>query len=281
MKKKKLIILAIQAVLIIVFTIMFMSYSSSKVSPTDVLVYTRPIADVNVAITETDVRVVSVPRDAVTSDMATELDDVVGKHVESKVYSGQYVYTNQLVEMEDIDVFQTMDLGEYRKISLPINLVEGFSGNIRKGDKVDLVFTGEGTVEDEEGYGATEKFLYSRVFLQDVLVYSVNTEDGYKFIDQSFYSPADSVTTDEEGNEIVEQEQKLEIITLAVTLEQAEEITTRMAAGNIKFLGRFADSESYNTLGYVLGEYEKKFSGQGSAETGNVLVEEDNFDEID
>ena len=54
-----------------------------------------------------------------------------------------------------------------------------------------------------------------------------------------------------------------------------------MNSGQIRFVGRFNDSESYNTLGYVLGDYGKVFSGQGFAETDNLLIEEDDFDIIE
>ena len=272
-----MVILIIQVILILVGTFGFLNYSSNKVKPTPVYIYARTIDDSSKAITEDDVKRVEIPESAVTKDMCKKIDDIVGKYADTKVSKGQYVYKNQLVDIEDIDVFKTLDLGNLRKVSLPITFVDGFAGNIKKGDTVDLVYTGEGTHDDEDG--KQETFKYSKVFLQDVLVYSVNTGDGYKFVDYSQYSPDDYI----EGEEISvdEKKQDLSIITLAVTLEQAEEIEARVNSGKVRFIGRFDDSKSYNTLGYIMGDYQKIFTGQGHAETGNVLVEEDDFDSID
>ena len=115
--------------------------------------------------------------------------------------------------------------------------------------------------------------------MQDVLVYSVNSADGYKYIDHSQRLPGYDESKEEISAEVDSGD--LAIITFAVTLEQAEQIEARRKTGQISFLGRFDDSKSYNTLGYVLGNYQKVFSGQGFAETDNLMIEEDDFDEID
>lgn len=277
MKKKKLLILVIQTVLIVMSVFLLLAYTNNQIKATDVYVYNGDISDVTVPVTAEDVKKVSIPAKAITKDFALKVDDIVGKHVDSKVKAGQYVYKSQLIDYENVDVFEVIDLSKYRKISLPITLVDGFSGNMRRGDKVDLVYTGEGTKTNEETK-KEEVFKYSKVFLQDIIVYSVNTSDGYKYVDVSSMSQSENLSGDKISSD---KKQKIETITLVVTLEQAEEIEARNNAGAIRFLGRFDDSKSYDTLGYVLGDYQKVFSGKGFAETGNVFIEEDKYDYIE
>lgn len=280
MRKKRVIVLSLQIVVILVSVFLILGYTNNQVEPTEVYIYTRDINDVSQPIKTSDIKKVQIPAKAVTKDFALDKDEIIGKHVDSKVKAGQYVYKSQLIDHEEVDVFATMDLSKYRKISLPISYVDGFAGNIKRGNKVDLVYVGKGSASsDLEGLEEQNSdFTYSKVFMQDVLVYSVNRADGYLFVDHSQVVPGFG-----EDNEAIDVEDpgSLDIITLVVTLEQAEEIQARMAAGTIKFLGRFDDSKSYNTLGYVLGNYDKIHSGPGFAETDNLMIEEDDFDLIE
>jgi len=282
LKKKRIIVLVLQIVVILISVFLIMNYTNSLIKPTEVFVYTRDIADVSQPLKASDIKKVKVPASAVSKDFAKNEKDIIGKHVDSKVKAGQYVYNSHLIKLEEVDVFQTMDLSKYRKVSLPISYVDGFSGNIKRGDKIDLVYIGGGQKEASEDEGINSMngdFTYAKVFMQDVLVYSVNSADGYKFVDHSNIAPGYG----DNGEEInVDGDpSSLDIITLAVTLEQAEEIRARMKAGQIGFLGRFDDSKSYNSSGYVLGDYNKIFSGPGFAETDNLMIEEDDFDLIE
>lgn len=278
MKKKRIIILLLQIILIVISVFLLIGYTQQQIRPTEVFVYNVDMDDSSIPLTIENVKKVTIPVKAITKDFALKEEDIIGKHIDSKVRKGQYVYKSQLIEKEEVDIFSIMDLSKYRKISLPITLIDGFAGNIKKGDKVDLVYTGEGNLQNDNASG--EKFRYSKVFMQDVLVYSINTSDGYRFIDQSNRTVND-INKDEVEKNKSNGKQKIETITLAVTLEQAEEIEARTNTGIVRFLGRFNDSKSYNTLGYVLGDYQKIFSGQGFAETDNIFIEEDDFDYIE
>jgi pilus assembly protein CpaB len=61
-------------------------------------------------------------------------------------------------------------------------------------------------------------------------------------------------------------------ISLIVTPEQAEQIEARKLSGNIVFVKRFEESETHETLGFVIGQYGKLFAGNANAETGNIQV---------
>lgn len=277
MKKKRRIVLLIQIILVVLSVFLLIQYTNKQVELTDVYVYSRDINDVSDKLTKEDVKKVSIPITAISKDFALKEEEIVGKHVDSKVRAGQYVYKNQLIELDEVDVFETMDLSEYRKISLPISFVDGFAGNIKRGDRVDLVYTGEGLKVDEESLEDKE-YKYSKVFMQDVLVYSVNTDDGFKFVDRSQYTP--NAFDEDEEEEIDDSE--IATITLAVTLEQAEEIEVRTNAGIVRFLGRFNESESYETLGYTIGEYDEIQSGQGCGEVEiEKNIEENTEEEIE
>lgn len=279
MKKRRIIALALQMVVIVVSLIALNTYTKNQVKPTEVYVYSRNINSTERPLEETDIRKIVIPRSAVSENFALNKEDIVGKYVDTKVMGNQYIYKNQLVELEKIDPFKNLDLSRYRKISLPVDLASGISGTIKRGDTVDLIYVSSGSVvNDEERKGGS--FNYSKIFMQDVLVYSVNDSDGVVIEDasnefrgeKSNYLGASEETTNRSP---------VSYITLAVELEQAEEINTRLTRGNIKILGRFDDSKNYNTLGYVLGDYEKIFSGRGYAETDRSLIEEDDFDIID
>lgn len=272
MKKKKIVILILQMILILISVFAFNRYTREQIKPVEAYIYSGDINDLSKILTEDDIKSVTIPKSAITTNFALNKEDILNKCVDSKVKKGQYIYINQLVKPEEVDIFNFLDLSKYRKISLPISFVDSFSGNIKKGDKVDLVYTGEGTKSSEDSYSGEEDFMYSKVFMQDVLVYSVNTDEGYKYMDYS-----ECLSDDIEANE----KQEIKIITLAVTLEQAEEIEARTNTGKVRFLGRFADSKSYNTLGYVLGDYQQIFSGRGFAETDRAIIEEDDFDIIE
>ena len=291
MKKKRLIMLFLQLALVVGFSASFYTYVQKEVEPTKVLVYGKDLAIGEHA----KVSLKEIPAKAVQKNMYTyaeaykefpkELDkdgkaiapkqEDVLKFVEEKfmgklVAQDEFVYEGQLVEKGAIDPFETMDLTKYRKVSLPISYVEGFGGDVKRGDKVDLIFTGQGK-KSEEGSTTEENFQYSKTFLQDVLVYNVTTDTGYRFDDHSQKLEGE---IEEGGEEIATSgsTEELSVITLAVTLDQAEEISARKSIGTISFASRFEDNDSYETLGFVIGDYEKIFSAPANAETGRATI---------
>lgn len=273
-RTKSIIILVLQIFVVGVTALLFMAHSQRTIQPVDVYIYNTDVISMAKPLGEGDIKRITIPKAAMNNDFVVNKEDAIGKHVSSQVKAGQHIYKSQLINKEDVDIFETLDLSKYRKVSLPISLEEGFGGNIKRGDRIDLIYTGVGEKKDESSIGGgSTKFNYSKTFLQNILVYQVNTGDGYKYSDRSQYTPSDALYNEQLS--VGDESEKLEIITLAVTLEQAEEISARLNSGKISFVGRFGDSDNYETLGYVLGDYEKIFSGQGFAETGNVSIEED------
>lgn len=272
-KKKRNIILAVQLIITLVFGLSIYVGVNKKTSPIKVYTYAISSDEIGRKVGEKDIIAVEVPKSMVSKEYEVDSKNIIGKHIDRKVSKGQFVYKDHLVNKEDVDIFATMDLSKRRKISLPISLVEAFSGNIKKGDTVDLAYTGSGASEDSD-------FVYAKIFEQSVPVWSVNTGDGTVFKDKS-QALIDGEMYEGDGlNDQVENGGDLQIITLSVTPSQYEEIKARSKAGEISFVGRYSESENEETLGFVMGDYEKIFSGEGFAETGKTSVYEDNFDEI-
>lgn len=266
-----LLIGIIQMVVVLGAILAFWMFTEKEVQPQKVYVYTSSL-ETNQEITANDVKQIEIPSKAVQKGFALKSKDIVGKYAGAPVKSGQYVYKSQAIELEQKDVFEDLDLSTYRKISLPISYVEGFGGSLKRGDAVDLVFTGEGNKKDEEtGYDA--KFQYSKTFLQNVYVYGITTSDGFPFVDHST-----SYAASEGGEDVVLETtantEELKVVTLAVTLEQAEELLARQSAGSIRLVARFQENESYETLGFVLGDYDKVFTAPANAETGRGTINE-------
>lgn len=273
MKKKRIMVLILQLVLVGVSVFLMLNYVNGRIEPIDVFIYNADFVNSTKEITSEDVRVIQVPREAVSNAFALSEEDVVGKYVDGTVKEGQYIYKSQLIEKKEVDAFNDIDLSRMRKISLPISHESAFAGDIRKGDTLDLMYVGNGSApesDDNDGISSGGSFTYSKVFMSDVLVYSVTSSEGSTYVSNN--------ETLEEGDDGTRE---LGLITLAVTLEEAEQIQARRNTGQIRFVGRFDESVNYDTLGYVMGEYGKIFSGKAYAETDELEIVEDDFDIVD
>lgn len=270
MKKKKLVMVFLQLALVVGFSASFYTYVQKEVEPTKVYTYSQ---DLNikdgVKLEVTEIPAKAVQKGMVVVNKDNKKEELEKKVANTKVSKGQFVYDSQLVESSEVDPFETIDLSKYRKVSLPISYVEGFGGDIKHGDRVDLVFTGQGKKQEN---GVEQNFQYSKTFLQDVLVYNVTTDTGFRFEDHS--SKLEGEVSEGGGEEIQASgsDGDLAVITLAVTLDQAEEIQARKSLGAISFASRFEDNQSYETLGYVIGDYEKIYSAPANAETGRGTI---------
>ena len=233
-------------------------YTQKQIEPTVVYEYARDIP-VNTQIEESDLKAVNVPASAVKDSMELELENIIGKYNSTKVFNGEYVMTANLEEKENVDPFESIDLSKLRQITIPANYVDALGGDVQRGDRIDLIYVGN---ESKDG----KDFSYAKTIMKNVLVYATNTDDGYRYINQTqniqgqVYDGGEDISANTETG-------GLGSVTLAVTLEQAEELSSRMQTGEVQIIGRFNDSEDYDTSGYINGDYEKVFSGSGNAET--------------
>lgn len=213
---------------------------------------------------------VEIPGDAVTPDMITDPEEVVelGLHASTRLLPGQYAVKGMFVTVENIDPFETIDLTELRQVTIPAGYVDTMGGKIDRGDKIDLIYIGGGQKVDEDT-GNDGDYTYARTFAQDVLVYSVTTKNGYRYQSTSDRLEGQSVARTEEELEAAEGVNTGDIaqVTLAVSPGLAEEINARLATGSVRIVGRFKESETADTTGFVIGEFDRQFVGEGNPET--------------
>lgn len=248
MKTKKLASTLIQVGLLVLFAGGFVFLQKTQVAPKEVYTFSRDIP-VNTVIQEGDLKKTYIPNDGVQSNFVLNKDEIVGKAVTTKVFTGQYVVNQQLINPEEADPFEKIDLSNLRKITVPVEASSAVGGNIKKGDRVDVQFIGETKSKSENG---NDKVTYTKTFLQDVLVYNVIDDGGKKYIDQT---EGNSQMLNENGEAVESGE--IAVVTLAVTPEQADEIATRMSAGTINLIGRFSESTQGASNGFTIGDYSK------------------------
>lgn len=212
-----------------------------------------------------DFQPVEVPGRAVTSGMITDPNAVVDLHASTRLLAGQYAIEDMFVEVDEVDPFETTDLSGMRQITIPASYVDALGGNVARGDVIDLVYVGAGRTDDGGDY------TYSRTFAQEVLVYAVTTDNGYRFQDHSDRLEGQPMSMTEDDIALQDGVTAGDIgqVTLAVTPNQAEEIAARIDTGHIQIIGRFSESENEDSAGFIIGEYERQFTGQGNPETNN------------
>lgn len=217
----------------------------------------------NSKIGVSDFQAVEVPGQAVTDDMVTDINDVVDLHASTRLLPGQYAIESMFVKSEDVDPFETIDLSGMRQVTIPADYTDALGGDVSRGDKVDLIYIGDGQTKDGEDY------TYSRTFAQNVLVYSVTTDSGYRYQAHTDRLEGQPVAQTEEDIQLEAEVSVGDVgqITLAVDTQQAEEIATRLETGRIQIVGRFDESKDTDTAGFVIGDFERQFSGQGNPET--------------
>lgn len=270
--KKKLIVLFLQIILIAAFVFTYKQYVEFSLQPTEVYGYARGL-DAGIKITERDLVAIPLSQMTLNSNMVTinDKNSVIGKYTRIPVVQYSIVYKEQLGDITSVDKFASLDLSNSRVISLPIEYVNGVSGDFKRGDRLDLMYSTAGATASSGGDDGVS-FTYAKIFMQNVPVYQVNTASGYKF---TAHADKDMYSVPAEGEADATQGQTYEAIasiSLIVTPEQAEQIEARKLSGNIVFVKRFEESETHETLGFVIGQYGKIFAGNANAETGNIQV---------
>lgn len=238
-------------------------------SPATVYQITQEIP-MNSKIGMSDFQPVEIPGDAVTSDMIDDPQEIIDAelHASTRLLPGQYAVNGMFVTVDNVDPFETIDLTGLRQVTIPADYVDTMGGNIERGDTVDLVYIGGGQKSDKDTQQSNE-YTYARTFAQEVLVYSVTTDSGYRFQKHTDRLEGQMVARTEEELEAQETINYGDIaqVTLAVDSKLAEEINARLATGGVKIVGRFKESENTDTTGFVIGEFNRGFVGQGNPES--------------
>lgn len=246
-KKRQLILIA-QIGIVVLSAIAIYLFVNNQISPKTAYTYAKNLES-NTTIKESDIKEVSIPGQALNPHFATSKKDILNKKLIDNVVEGEYVYKGQIADEDKGSVLAGLDKSKSRKITIDLK-DQAKPGKLEEGSSVDLIYVGKGHEKD-----TNQEFIYSKTFLQNIPVVGILREDT--------------------GNKDVEGE--ISGITLAVTLPQAEEIQTRLSVGSVKILDRYNESEPYETMGYVVGDYSKVFTGEASAETGKTPIAEDGY----
>jgi pilus assembly protein CpaB len=266
--KKKLIVLLIQIILILMFVFTYKQYVEFSLQPTEVYMYARNL-DVGIKVTERDLITTPLSQMTLQNNMilAGNKNEVLGKYTTVKAIKNTIVYREQLGDISTVDKFASLDLSNSRVIALPASYETTVAGDLERGDRIDLMYTNGGaTATTEEG---STSFAYAKIFMQNIPIYQLNTSDGFRF---TGHANQDAYVVNDDGTTTSQSYDGIASISLIVTPEQAEEIHARLLTGSIVFVKRFEESETHETLGFVIGEYGKLFAGNANAETGNIQV---------
>lgn len=264
--------LILQLGLMGMFVLATYHFTQKELTPSDVYVYTKRV-EKNAELEESDFIKKQIPAQAKSSSKGFLTDKEFEKIKEggmvasTTVEAGQYAYSNQITPSTKIDPFDQIDLSKYRKISLPVSYETALSGEIKRGDRVDLAYIGE--VETQSNTISGEA-TYSNIFLQNVLVHSVTTKDGFEFVGHSEIRKSQLTTGDGEVEDLnsIDYEEGIAIVTLAVPIENIEEILARDEKGIIRVVGRYEESVDKDSPGYLIG-----VNGNNPLFAGNKKIE--------
>ena len=272
-RNKKFIMLILQLGLMGMFVIGTYHFTQKELTPTDVYVFTKKM-NKNAELEASDFRKIQVPSKAVGKNFLTDKEFEQIKNgnmvITTNVEAGQYAYKGQIGPSNKVDPFEKLDLSKYRKVSIPVSYETAISGEIKRGDKVDLAYVGK--IEDS-GNGGSKNGTYSSIFMQGVLVHSVTTKDGFEFVGHSQIKKSQLTDTSnnsdsEDISSSADYEESIAMVTLAVPITDIEEITARLSTGEIQIIGRFDESIDSDAPGYYIGS-----DGNTQLYAGNKNVE--------
>jgi len=267
MKRKRILIIIIEFVLLLTVMGGIYYYTQSEIAPTKVFIFNSNMATGEI-ITKDKLAVVELPASAINANFLREQEKIIGNVVSTDVTEGQYVLTDLVTEENNVDKLKTMDKTKLRLISFPVEMDTSLSGDIEKGDVIDLVY-----LSTSSNIQTGEDFTYSKIFLSNIVVWSVNTEDGYEYSSKTDANNADEGVTAPAGTETIsmtESDGKLASITVAVTGPQAEQIAARAMSGKLQILGRFPEGEDVESTGYTVNQYSDVYAGNVDPEKGVV-----------
>lgn len=272
MKTKNLIIIGIQVAIVAGFGVSFVNYVKSEVNPVTVYEFTTKLTPGD-KITSSDFAPIQKPAKAVNSNFVLNPNQILGQYVNTTVYPTEFVYQPELTSKGNLSPFTKMNFSRLRELTIPVNYISAVGGDLSRGDRVDLLYVGHGTKLATSNNSQGGSFYYSQVFMENVYVWQVNDSNGYLYpnhagVLQGQTTGGQKISTNStQGGTIAS-------VTLLVSLNQAEQIETRLSTGSIDVVKRFANSTSYPTEGFVLGGngYSKLYAQQAPVESGTPTI---------
>ncbi len=118
-------------------------------------------------ITSNELKIISVPRDAVPAGAIKSTSDAIGRIAQSTIYSGDVITDSKLFADEKAAGFVGMIPPNCRAVTLAVNEVTGVGGFLKPGEYVDV------TVVSNKSQSGTS----GRLLMQDIKILAVNSND--------------------------------------------------------------------------------------------------------
>ena len=276
MKSKRMLVIIIQCVLILVISGIYLVIQKVAVNPTACYVYKNNYKE-GAVLQEGDFEKKLIPKDGIDKSMITDLSALNGKVLDASVIAGHYVYGDEFIEEEYADTFKQEDTTQLRKYTIPVTRETALGGDIKSGDYVDLMFSGEAKATDvskmkdkinANNQSEDTSLYYTKIFMSKVRVYKVTTSTGSDYVNAS-----EMPTNPEDGESSGGDGADPAFVTLAVTAEQLQEIKTRQNIGDVTIVGLFKDTVESTSEGFtmtdkdVYTEYADPETNKGATET--------------
>ncbi|RRC91082.1 Flp pilus assembly protein CpaB [Erysipelotrichaceae bacterium OH741_COT-311] len=182
--KKIRIIALVSAVCAIVFLSWYLinvkqnSESVIVVEETEVIVVNSDISE-NTVLDSSMLSVKKVPTASVHANSVLKLDDAVGKMTSVKLFAGEVLLNNKLVNKEEENISYGLAYvipDGYRAMSINVNVEEGVSGLLAIGNHVDILY--HGTLEYhvvQSGQDAVVMVPFTKLLLQNVKILALDS----------------------------------------------------------------------------------------------------------
>lgn len=230
--KRYLITLIQILLLVVVAAALFLGYKA-LVNPVNVYVFNQDV-DSGIKITESMVKVVQVPKAALsTADYVTSGKELSDKVTTGKVFEGQYVLKQNVVDSDKVSPFSdSTKTKNLRKVAVKASFDTAAGGTLQKGDVVDLLVS----VKEQNSDNYTTK-----TFLTDVLVYNVIDSDGNTYLyDETKYS--DQNENKKSADDENAYGTTLATVVLAVSPGDAELVVNNSKEGTISIATQFPEN---------------------------------------
>ena len=191
---KKLKYIALLAALLVGFGMYQFLQELNKpveIPKTQVIVAVTDI-DENVPITEEMVAVKEVVTEAKHPDCETNIENVIGMVLESKVYTGEQILSSKLVAVGENVSTRALSykiVPGMRAISVNVGISTGMANMIRSGDRVDVILNYRHIADKKSQDGQEREIGGSKLCIQNILGLAVDDiinkekpEEGYSTV---------------------------------------------------------------------------------------------------
>jgi len=221
--------------------------SAKVVPPVNVVVAAKDLTPFQ-PVTADMLQIKSVPAEAASPEYARDVAAVVGKAVGVPVKSGQYIITSTL---SDSSFSFSVPKGK-RAMALWVDRLSTLNGDLRQGDKVDVIYSGEypqinftegldGQYSDPKEKGPTGKVVVQNVQVLKVLNPGDSAKFGTLVVSDALKTNENSGKTDVNG---------FWTVTLAVSDQEAEVIAFSQRFGQTSLVVRNStDTATVTTTG--------------------------------